>query len=103
MERAPHVGILYRASSHELGQATDSDRYELAARICRILNEYDRPDSEFIRETEVTGNWRGIRFCVTGPMIDRNPPNLWWIEDDSVQANVARISLMDEICGKAVV
>lgn len=98
--REPHIGIYYRASSHELGQSTDIDRFHLAERICRILNEHDTSDPEFVRETEVTGNWRGIRFSAIGPMIDKRPPTCWWIEDDSVQANVARIHLMDEVCGK---
>ena len=97
--RCPWVGIHYR-HGHKLGPATDGDRIALAERIARVLNNLESSGGEFIRETETTGNWRGIQFSAIGPMIDKRPPTCWWIEDDSIQANMARFHLMDSICGK---
>lgn len=102
MNTVPWVGVHYRAKSHELGGATDNDRYDLSERIARVLNGTEPTSVEFIRETETTGNWRGIGFSAIGPMIDKRPPTCWWIEDDSIQANKARFRLMDSICGKMV-
>lgn len=98
--RSPWVGVHYRPREHESGPATDTDRWNLAVKIARLLNDFDFAGEEFIRETETTGNWRGIQFSAIGPMIDKRPPTCWWIEDDSIQANMARFHLMDSICGK---
>lgn len=98
--RSPRVGIHYRAREHDLGPATDTDRWNLAASIARVLNGLDSAGGEFIRETETTGSWRGIQFSSIGPMIDKRPPTCLWTEEDSIQANITRFHLMDSICGK---
>ncbi len=96
--KSPWIGIHYRPE----GQATDDERMILAARIQSVLNNEIPCDAGFARDSLTTGNWNGLQFSAIGPMIDKRPPTCWWIEDDSMQANIARFHLMDAICGKMV-
>lgn len=96
----PHIYIGYRS---EPGATPDHDRYELAHLISKLLNRETTHASGLRRVGEYDAiSASGIRFHVTGPCVDLDPPSCNWKEDDRDEAKLARARLMDRVFGIGV-
>lgn len=78
------------------------DRYAMCYQLTEYLNGGKRPlwlaDMRRTKEDEAT-DLDGSSIRATGPMVDKDPPNLHWVEDDSYEAAIARARLMDMVFG----
>ena len=79
---------------------TQRDRYEMCRQLADFLNGGDRPDwlTDFHRLGEVRlDSLAGASISATGPSVDRDPPNLDWVQDDSREAQRDRARLIDYV------
>lgn len=74
------------------------DRYQMCYDLTAFMNGGARPawlsDFERTGETQVV-SLSGGSITATGPMVDADPPNLNWQQDDSEDAKSDRARLMD--------
>lgn len=82
--------------------STDRNRYHTCDQLMNFLNGGPRPawldDLDRVNETALEGP-DGTRIDATGPMVDRDPPNLQWWNDESDEAKDARARLIDRLAG----
>lgn len=76
------------------------DRWKVCQDLCDFLNGGTRP--AWLNDLERTSedhaeDLDGTSISATGPMIDADPPNLHWVQDDSWTAKLARAALMDRL------
>jgi len=94
--RAPHFYV------HGHGRAGNEARHGVADDLCAYANGGPRPvwadNAHRDSETRVTHE-DGFAITATGPMVDRSPPALDWVEDDSRHAHDARARLIDWLAG----
>jgi hypothetical protein len=96
----PHLYVFGPADPDE-GQC-DRNRFHVCEQIADFLNGGARPewfDQLERRGEESAEDLDGTRIYATGPMIDADPPNLNWVEDDSEDARNKRARLMDRLFG----
>lgn len=94
--RKPHLYIYADAAIDE--DRYMRDRYEMCRQIEVFMNGGERPEwlNDFERVGETCArSLAGGDISAVGPSIDRNPPNLDWVHDDSQQAKDDRARLMD--------
>ena len=74
------------------------DRYAMCYQLRDFMNGGPRPawldDFERVSEIEAK-SLSGGSITATGPSIDKDPPNLNWVQDDSDDATNDRARLMD--------
>ena len=97
-QHKPHLYI-YADKSISEGRYI-RDRYDMCYQLCDYMNNGLRPkwldDFDRIEEGYAMSLSGGsIQAC--GPMIDKNPPNLFWVWDDSDDAVNDRVRLMDAL------
>jgi hypothetical protein len=95
--RQPHYYI-YGPRNEGDERAETRDRFRTCEQIRDFLNGGDRPAwlDDMERRDEISAEGLdGTSIFATGPSIDRDPPNLDWIQDDSDEAKSARARLMD--------
>ena len=77
-------------------------RYEVACQLRDWLNGGPRHVwmGNLWRDSETRATHEdGFAITATGPMVDRDPPNLDWVEDDTRDLADARARLIDRLCG----
>lgn len=76
------------------------DRMKCCEDIRDFLNGGERPpwlnDMRRVSEDHAE-DLDGTRITATGPMIDKEPPKCFWVQDDSREAIEARRNLMDRL------
>ena len=84
------------------GEDTDKNRIAMCNELKRFMNGGERPkwldDFERVSEVKLVA-LAGASITATGPMIDRDPPNLFWVQDKSIEAAHDRARLIDCLCG----
>jgi hypothetical protein len=79
---------------------TEENRYKVVQDVCDYMNGGPRPawldDLRRTRE-DYAEDLDGTRITATGPMVDIDPPNLNWRQDNSEAARNARARLMDRL------
>ena len=78
----------------------DRQRYQYCIDLENWLNGGKRPEwmNQMVRISEEYAVGRnGARISATGPVIDIDPPNLRWMQDESFEAQAERARLMDKI------
>lgn len=102
--RAPvHKPYLYVCADVAADEdRTQSQRYLMCRELAAYMNGGERPkwldDMERVSETQLK-SLSGADISATGPLVDRDPPKLLWVQDESDQAVYDRAKLMDVLCG----
>lgn len=81
---------------------TQGDRYLMCQQLADYMNGGERPAwlADFERLTETTAkSLAGGQIYSTGPSIDKDPPKLHWVQDESDEAQSDRARLMDVLFG----
>lgn len=98
-----HKPYLYVYASVGLDDdRSQSDRYPMCYELAAYMNGGNKPKwlDDFIRIGETSAkSLDGGQIYLTGPSIDKDPPNLLWVQDDSDQAVYDRAKLMDVLFG----
>ena len=95
-QRKPWLYVFADKATDEDRQ--DRERYEMCEQLAAFLNGGDRPAwlADMIRtKEEAAYSLAGASIMATGPMFDRDPPNLHWDQDESDDAKNDRARLMD--------
>lgn len=94
----PHFYI-YGPGSRDEDKA-QRDRMKCCEDIRDYLNGGERPkwldDLKRLSEDHAE-DLDGTKITATGPMIDREPPKCFWVQDESLDAKDARARLMDRL------
>lgn len=76
------------------------ERYQMCEQLAAFLNGGARPAwlADMIRTSgTVAVSLAGASISAIGPVIDRDPPNLDWVDDESDDAKDDRARLMDAL------
>lgn len=76
------------------------DRYKVCEDLRDYLNGGTRPawlDDMYRTSEKHAEGLDHTKITAVGPMYDRDPPNLWWDEEDSQEAKDSRARLMDRL------
>lgn len=95
-QHKPHLYIYADAAVDESRYMRD--RYEMCRQLTAYMNGGERPEwlDDFERLDEISSrSLCGGQIFATGPVYDRDPPNLFWVQDDSDDAKNDRARLMD--------
>lgn len=95
----PHYYVYGPAGGNE---ADDGNRYKMCEEFCAYMNGGPRPvwmDDMYRANDETIRGLDQSSIFACGPMIDKDPPNLWWVHDDSPAAKAKRKALIDRLVG----
>lgn len=96
--RRPHLYIHADAAIDE--DRRQSDRYVMCQQLADFMNGGKRPAwlDDFERTSEIAAkSLAGGSIEAVGPMVDKDPPNLFWVTDESEAAANDRARLMDAL------
>lgn len=99
-QRKPHLYIYADVGLDE--DRTQRERYVMCEQLAAYMNGGAKPVwlDDFMRTGETAAySLAGGKIFATGPMIDRDPPKLLWVQDDSDEAQNDRARLMDALFG----
>ena len=99
----PHLYLYADATPDE--DRSQRDRYEMCYQIADYMNGGEAPTwlNELDRISEAYSEaLTGAKIFATGPCIDKDPPRLHWVQDESDEAVNDRARLMDVLFGVGV-
>lgn len=99
-QHKPHLYVYADVGLDE--DRTQSDRYPMCQQLADYMNGGEHPTwlADFERLTETTAkSLAGGQIFSTGPSIDKDPPKLLWVQDESDEAQGDRARLMDALFG----
>lgn len=97
-QRKPHLYVYSDSAIDE--DRWMRDRYQMCYDLAAFMNGGERPRwlNDLDRTTEIEAiSLSGASIQAVGPMVDVDPPNLNWHQDDSDDAKNDRTRLMDAV------